>query len=226
MQSTLSSWMRGAAVSAGVALAVAMAPGAAMAVPTGTFTIGTGNSSVNSGTGNIAADETILTVNAATNPGTFTLNIGTIGTFTGLNTQIPTLGYAPGPLSSTSIALVIPPSPEVLAAPLLVDVGPYAFTFTTAEVSQFVATPPSGNGNLGLLWNGTVTGDTTTGSPNLGGSIQMSMSLTQTGQGGTITGNFSLQAPISNTITTPEPASVAVLAVGLLGLVMVSRRRA
>ncbi len=222
MQSKLSSWMRGAAAGAGVALAVAVAPGAAMAgVLSQTLTFGPSNE-----------------------PWTNTFN------FTGFNPLLGTLSQVTISATETLAGTAIVSNTNPVTSPNGTATG------TVTETNTLVLGSPIGVTTVNAVSSTPITVANGASSPSipLAGSATQSATYvsglsvfvgpwsasgSDTGSSGAAfnTGNvteaFTDQGAASITVTytygptpVPEPASVAIFAVGLLGLVMVSRRRA
>jgi len=105
--------------------------------------------------------------------------------------------------------------------PFSVGIDGLTFTFTNEVVTSI------SDGNIGLAFVGTLTGDTTAvaNSPYLlGSSVDFSIGFTESSETGTISVAQAIDAPANPALDTPEPATMTVLAVGLIGLGAARRR--
>jgi len=103
------------------------------------------------------------------------------------------------------------------------NITPFSVIFDglTFNLTREVVTSVD-NGNIGLAFIGTITGDTS-GKYILGGAVDYSVAFTEAGPSGAIGVAQSIDTPISPLLA-PEPATMAVLGMGLLGLVAVRRK--
>lgn len=104
--------------------------------------------------------------------------------------------------------------------PFTVAVDGLTFTMTSEIVKSLV------NGNIGLAFLGTLTGDTSTSTNSpftLGSAADFSVGFTESAPAGAIGVADSIDAP-PNPAILPEPTTLAVLGIGLVGLVGARRK--
>ena len=222
MTSSISSWMRGAAICAGVALAVAAVPSVANATP--------GSASINVPTVTAVQNEDLLTL--ASSGGSLTLAGSGLGSFswsggTGALTGMGSDGTSI--ITNTSLDFGN-------LAGLVLSSGIGTFTASSSVTIGATTYSPHVTGTTGSSGTGTETvsvyevGDFV-GAGTLAGldqTMSMTLSFTETGAaplGPDNLGSFSLSATVATPAaappappSVPEPASMALLASGLLGL--------
>ncbi len=211
MQSTLSSWMRGAAVSASVALAVAMAPGVAMATSiNGSASVGSSSATI---TGTNLSNVTAITPVTLGASNEITLDGSTTPTYLGATNDF--INFVGGGALGGDITMATIASGGGLTFSGTDGTNTLSFTASGGEIISQSAN------FLDLYFTGVTT---FTGLTNTNGSARIS--ITSTGGSYSYSGTFASPPFAPPPSTVPEPASLALLGVGLLGLGMIRAKRA
>ena len=238
MHTSLSSWMRGAAVGAGVGLAMAMAPGAAMASLVATFPFSVLTGTVTANTTNIAANTTSFSILNGTSAATYNItsvsganalpNLAT-GQISGLYSTDPTLAspsvFSTFSLSPTNVLTTLAGSGLWLYA------DKYVFDFTTLDTGPITATTGSAGGSVTLNYVGSFTADKNSSnsvSAYLPQSANMAVTFQQVSGSppGALSVSFTVNTPSTFVPPqVPEPSTWLILGSGLLGLGLVRRAK-
>ena len=135
------------------------------------------------------------------------------------NLEVPVANLAT--LNFTTFSIPTLNVSTTLAAPLVISV-----TNSVSDVLQFtfstVTATSSGNGSLNLSWLGDLTSDSLGAFAS--GTASLSAAFTATNATAVGNASFSLASPpASDPVPTPEPATIAILGAGLIGLGVIRR---
>lgn len=208
-----STWMRGAYVAATMSLVALAAPRIANALPApnGTFTFGSPSGTITAtGSSEIGNGTTGFTIPA-------TLTIDTVpSTFLGNPND---LGFLIGDaLTLSPLTFSVSPGTGFHSTMETIKVDGDTFVFTQIEAASGLA------GHVDVTWVGQITVAPGLAVPQ---SADMTAAFTQASAGGAIGGTVSISTPSTvSRVLVPEPVSVAILGMGLLGLGLTGRKRA